>query len=115
MMGEAGGAMAVRRLELVAQQGDELQAALAEGARAHHTAGDLQASRLSFEHAYRLAEHAGDPDAMAAAALGLAGLWVRERRTVTGTALLEARLRHVLPRLPPGAAPALRKPGPAGR
>jgi hypothetical protein len=108
MKGEAGGAMAVRRLELVAQQGDELQAALAEGARAQHAAGDLQASRLSFERACQLAEHAGDVDAMALAALGLAGLWVRERRTVTGTALLEARLRHVLPQLAPGSALALR-------
>jgi hypothetical protein len=100
--------MAVRRLEVVARQGAELQAALAEGARAQHTAGDLQASRLSFEHAYQLAEQAGDADAMAAAALGLAGLWVRERRTVTGTALLEARLQHVLPRLAPGSGLALR-------
>jgi hypothetical protein len=105
--------MAVRRLELVAEQGDELAgdelaAALAEGARAQHMAGDLQASRLSFEHAYQLAERAGDMDAMTVAVLGLAGLWVRERRTVTGTALLEARLQRVLPQLAEGSPLALR-------
>jgi hypothetical protein len=37
--------------------------------------------------------------------LGLAELWVGERRTVTGAVLLEARLQHVLAptRLGPGA------------
>ena len=49
-----------------------------------------------FEQAYRLAEAAGDVRAMALAALGLAGLWVSERRTVSGAAELEARLQHVL-------------------
>ena len=60
-----------RRLELV--PADELPAALADGARAQHEVGDLQASRDSFERAYRLAEQAGDADSMALAALGLAG------------------------------------------
>jgi hypothetical protein len=108
--------MAVRRLELVAEQGDqhggeqgdELRVALAAGARAQNTAGDLHASRRNFEHAYQLADQAGDLPAMAIAALGLAGLWVRERRTVTGAALLEARLQHVLPQLDPGSPLALR-------
>jgi len=36
---------------------------------------------------------------MAEATLGLAGLWVSERRTVSGAAQLEARLQHVLPLL----------------
>ena len=38
---------------------------------------------------------------MALAALALAGLWVAERRTVTSTVLLEARLQHVLTLLDP--------------
>ena len=98
--------MPSRRLELV--PADELKAALADGVRAQHEAGDLQASRDSFEHAYRLAERAGDVESMALAALGLAGLWVAERRTVTSTVLLEARLQHVLTLLDPRSPLALR-------
>ena len=98
--------MPSRRLELV--PADELKAALADGVRAQHEAGDLQASRDSFERAYRLAERAGDVESMALAALGLAGLWVAERRTVTSTVLLEARLQHVLTLLDPRSAVALR-------
>ncbi len=98
--------MPSRRLELVPP--DELKAALADGVRAQHEAGDLQASRDSFERAYRLAERAGDAESMALAALGLAGLWVAERRTVTSTVLLEARLQHVLALLDPRSALALR-------
>ena len=100
--------MPSRRLELVTHEADELKAALADGARAQHEAGDLQASRDSFERAYRLAERAGDAESMALAALGLAGLWVAERRTVTSTVLLEARLQHVLTLLDPRSALALR-------
>jgi hypothetical protein len=106
MTSEAGGSMPSRRLELVPP--DELKAALADGVRAQHEAGDLQASRDSFERAYRLAERAGDTESMALAALGLAGLWVAERRTVTSTVLLEARLQHVLALLDPRSALALR-------
>src|SRR4029077_6611254 len=80
MTSEAGGAMPSRRLELV--PADELKAALADGVRAQHEVGDLQASRDNFERAYRLADQAGDVESMALAALGLAGLWVAERRTV---------------------------------
>src|SRR6266581_4448811 len=106
MTSAAGGTMPSRRLELV--PADELKAALADGARAQHEAGDLQASRDNFEHAYRLAERAADVESMALAALGLAGLWVAERRTVTSTVLLEARLQHVLTLLDPRSALALR-------
>src|SRR6201989_717449 len=106
MTGEAGGTMPSRRLELVPP--DELKAALADGIRAQHEAGDLQASPDSFERAYRLAERSGDAESMALAALGLAGLWVAERRTVTSTVLLEARLQHVLALLDPRSVLALR-------
>jgi hypothetical protein len=102
------GVVPSRRLELVTGQADELKAALAAGARAQHEDGNLQASRQSFERAYRLAEQAGHAESMALAALGLAGLWVRERRTVTSAVLLEARLQHVLTLLDPASALALR-------
>ena len=100
--------MPSRRLELVADQAEELAAALADGSRAQHEDGDLLASRPSYERAYRLAEQAGDVQAMAVAALGLAGLWVCERRTVTSAVLLEARLQHVLSRLDARSVLALR-------
>jgi hypothetical protein len=45
---------------------------------------------------------------MAAAVLGLAGLWVSERRTVTGAVMLEARLQHVLSLLDGHSSLALR-------
>src|SRR5580700_1799166 len=108
MTSEADGVMPSRRLELVADQADELAAALADGSRAQHEDGDLLASRPSYERAYRLAEQAGDVQAMAAAALGLAGLWVCERRTVTSAVLLEARLQHVLSLLDARSVLALR-------
>jgi hypothetical protein len=108
MTGEAGGVAPARRLELVADQAGELQAALAAGALAQDGAGDLQAGRQHFELAYRLAEQVSDVQAMAVAALGLAGLWVHERRTVTGAVQLEARLQHVLALLDPRSPAALR-------
>jgi hypothetical protein len=108
MTSEASGGAPTRRLELVTAQADGLQAALADGARAQTADGDLQASRQCFEQAYQLAERASDAQAMALAALGLAGLWVHERRTVTGAVLMEARLQHVLSLLDSRSLLALR-------
>ena len=108
MAGETGGALSTRRLELVAEWGDKLRDALADGARAQDGDGDLQASRQYFERAYRLAEQAGDVRSRALAALGLAGLWVGERRTATSAVLLEARLQHVLAPLDTHSSLALR-------
>ena len=51
---------------------------------------------------------ANDVHAMALAALGLAGLWVSERRTVSGAAQLEARLQQVLSLLKADTPLALR-------
>jgi hypothetical protein len=96
------------RADSVAFCADELQSALAGGDRALQTDGDLHASRRNFERAYQLAVAAGDVRAMALAALGLAGLWVSERRTVSGAAQLEARLQQVLSLLKPSTALALR-------
>jgi hypothetical protein len=87
---------------------DELQSALSGGDRALQADGDLHASRRNFERAYQLAVAAGDVHAMALAALGLAGLWVSERRTVSGAAQLEARLQQVLSLLKPSTPLALR-------
>jgi hypothetical protein len=96
------------RADSVAFRLNELQSALAAGDRALHTDGDLHASRRNFELAYQLALAANDEHAMALAALGLAGLWVSERRTVSGAAQLEARLQHVLSLLAPDTPLALR-------
>jgi hypothetical protein len=96
------------RLGRATGQDDEFWVSLAEGERALTKSGDLLASRAAFGHAYQLAELAGEPEAMALAALGLAGLWVSERRTVTGTAMLETRLQHALSLLTEQSSLALR-------
>jgi hypothetical protein len=87
---------------------DELRVCLADGERALTDAGDLLASRESFGRAYQLAELTGEPEAMALAVLGLAGLWVSERRTVAGMAMLESRLQHALSLLAAQSSLALR-------
>ena len=88
--------MGEQRGNFVAVCSDELQSALSAGDRALHADGDLHASRENFERAYQLAITAVDVPAMALAALGLAGLWLSERRTVSGAAHMEARLQHAL-------------------
>jgi hypothetical protein len=108
MRGEAGDMMSERGRGLADHQADELAIALAAGDRALNADGDLQASRQFFERAYRLAEHARDVPAMALAVVGLAGLWVGERRTTTGAGQLDVRLRHVLSLLDAGSPAALR-------
>ena len=108
MQSVADGGSATRRLEQAAGLPDELRASLADGERALADSGDLRASRESFDRAYQLAELAGEPEAMARAVLGLAGLWVSERRTVTGAAMLETRLEHVLSLLGGKSSLALR-------
>src|SRR5216684_68284 len=100
--------MGEHRGDFVGGCSDELRSALSGGDRALHTDGDLHASRRNFERAYQLAVAAGDVQAMALAALGLAGLWVSERRTVSGAAELEARLQHALSLLKADTALALR-------
>jgi len=101
-------ASSARHQEAVYGLPDDLDAALANGDRALNEDGDLRASRESFELAYQLAEAAGDIHAMARAALGLAGLWVSEQRTVTGSALLQTRLEHCMSLLEPSSSLALR-------
>jgi hypothetical protein len=108
MASVAGGGSATSRPGRVTGPPDELRARLAEGERALADSGDLRTSRECFDRAYELAELAGEPEAMALAGLGLAGLWVSERRTVTGAAMLETRLRHVLSLLSATSSLALR-------
>jgi hypothetical protein len=100
--------MGEQRGNFVAVCSDELQFALSDGDRALHGDGDLHASRENFERAYQLAITAGDVPAMALAALGLAGLWLSERRTVSGAAQMEARLQHALSLLKADTPLALR-------
>ena len=108
MTSEGDANLAKRRLELVYRPPDILHAALADGDRALYTDGDLIAGRRSFEHAYQLAERAGDWQSMAQAALGLAGLWVSERRTATGAIMLQARLQRCLSLVQENSCLALR-------
>ncbi|MHA6759560.1 hypothetical protein [Streptacidiphilus sp. PAMC 29251] len=79
-----------------------------EGEQALAGTGDLKAGKDLFERAYRAAELAEDPEAMAVAALGTAGLWVHGLRSVSDAALLEERLVRVLGLLDPQDVLALR-------
>jgi hypothetical protein len=108
MTSEADGRRSARRLELVTGLPDDLHDALAAGDKALNSEGDLLAGREHFERAYQLAERARAIHAMALSALGLAGLWVSERRTATGSGMLEARLQHVLSLLDEPSVLALR-------
>lgn len=108
MTSDAGAGPSRRRLELVSAPSVELRAALANGDAALYAGGDLTASRPNFERAYQLAQLAGDAEAMSLAALGLAGLWVSERRTVTGAVMLQTRLQHCLSLVDPKSSLALR-------
>jgi len=87
---------------------EEIADLLAEGMRALLTVGDLQGARKRFELAYELAEKEGGAEAMAEAALGLAGIWVHEHRTAAASVLLEARLRKALSLLDPRTPLGLR-------
>lgn len=66
-----------------------------------HQRGSLRDSRELHTQAYRLAQTAGDAEAMAAAALGIGGLWVHEHRAAHESAQVEARQRRGLTDLAP--------------
>lgn len=70
------------------------EALLASGAEALWAEGDLTTSRQWFDAAYLAAEQRQDGAAMAAAALGLAGVWVHEHRTTASAAVVGDRLRR---------------------
>ena len=67
---------------------------LADGERAVWDRGDLCRGRELFDLAFRRARRARDPRATAAAALGLAGLWVHEHQSFTSAAVALDRLRR---------------------
>lgn len=96
MADETAGLTAAKAHDDATRTAEEIRLSLNDGMHALHEQGDLRASRPHFERAYQLAEQAGDVRAMAGAALGSAGLWVSESRTLIGTARREERLRHVL-------------------
>ncbi|BFU44415.1 hypothetical protein [Krasilnikovia sp. MM14-A1004] len=70
--------------------------------------GDLRTGRRWFDAAHRAAERAGDLESMAAAALGLGGLWVHEHRSTAAAAEVGARQRRALTALDPTSPLALR-------
>jgi hypothetical protein len=97
-----------RQLSLVTGLSGDLRDALAEGDRLLHTDGNVPASRPVYERAYQLAEQLADAQAMAEAALGMAGQLLAQHPTVTGGVVLEARLRRVLALLDPRSVLAFR-------
>ena len=96
MADETAGVTVAKGHEVTTLTAEEIRSSLADGTAAVDEHGDLRASRPHFERTYELAEQAGDVRAMARAALGSAGLWVSESRTLIGAARREERLRHVL-------------------
>jgi hypothetical protein len=66
------------------------------GAEALWNDGNLMVSRDCFDTAYRLAEQAGDAEAMGLAAIGYGGLRLNEHRGAAAGALLHSRLRRAL-------------------
>jgi hypothetical protein len=97
----------VDQVSVVVLSVDHAESFLAAGTRMQVTDGDLRGSRHWFDMAYRTAERAGDPHAMALAALRFGGLWVHEHRTAA-TALLQARLHQALSLVDPHSSLALR-------
>lgn len=87
---------------------DDIHTSLLAGEHALHALGDLGSGRTWFEAAYRRAETGKDGVTLAAAALGLSGLWVHEYRTVADSAMVRTRQRHALSLIDPGSSLALR-------
>ncbi|MFC4530459.1 hypothetical protein [Sphaerisporangium dianthi] len=96
------------QMEMARIAGGDLESSLRAGERSLHTEGDLRAGRRWFDTAYRAAQHRGDGEAMALAALGLGGLWVHEHRTSADAATVRVRQRHALSLADPASLPALR-------
>jgi hypothetical protein len=67
---------------------------VADGERVLWEHGDLRCARELFDTAYRRAQIGRDPRTAAAAALGLAGLWVHEHQSFTTAAVALDRLRR---------------------
>jgi hypothetical protein len=93
---------------LVAERHEGRRTLIADAEQAVYEDGDLRAGRERFELAYQRAQRAADVGGMAAAAVGLGGLWVHEDRSAAGPVRLGARLHHALSLLNPQSALALR-------
>ncbi|GIJ66707.1 hypothetical protein [Virgisporangium ochraceum] len=81
---------------------------LAGAVRALEVHGDLAASRVRFDAAFRAADADGDAERTGLAALGFGGMWVHEQRSATAAALVESRLRYALSVVDPASTLALR-------
>ncbi|NUR88222.1 MAG: hypothetical protein HOY71_29385, partial [Nonomuraea sp.] len=86
----------------------DIRLALVLGERALYVNGDLQTARRWFDSAYERAQECGDVPALARAALGLGGVWVREHRTSAESEMVRARQRHALSLIDPHSSLALR-------
>lgn len=78
------------------------------GTQALWSDGDLAASRVAFNAAYRYADAGGDDESRGLAAVGLAGLWVHEHRSSQASALVDDRLRRGLAGVDPESTIGLR-------
>ena len=78
-----------------------------EWAEAVLACGKLAEARPLFRRAAQLAEVEGDVPALARAALGLGGVWLREHRLTDETARVDALQRRALAALPPEAPEAI--------
>jgi hypothetical protein len=81
---------------------------IARAVRARDVAGDLHRAQAAFDAAYHAGELGADASTMAAAVLGMGGVWVHQHRTAAANGLLRARLQHVLSLVDPDSAFALR-------
>jgi hypothetical protein len=102
---EAVAALLARAVEVRAAMAPALPAAplVADWAEAVLACGKLADARPLFRRAAQLAEAEGDATALARAALGLGGVWLREHRLTDETARIDALQRRALAALPPEA------------
>jgi hypothetical protein len=84
------------------------RATLALADRTLHIIGDLAGARILYGQAHGLAVRTDDAELVAAAAIGLGGLWVRERRAAADASATEARQLAALRSLDPSSTLALR-------
>lgn len=106
---EAAAALLARAVEVRADVAPSAPASglHVEWAEAVLACGKLAEARPLFRRAAQLAEVEGDVLALARAALGLGGVWLREHRLTDETARVDALQRRALAALPPEAPEAM--------
>ena len=82
---------------------EELPALLEAAWHALRGQGDLARARSLFDHAARLAEAQGVPQALGGAALGAGGFWLHEQRSPVAQALVSGWRRTALAEVDPAA------------